>query len=344
MQNPRETEAHPVSVSVAQSVVRDVDRYVEAVGRCVASSSLELSPEVTGKIVKIYHSLGAWVEENDPLFEIEDIKYAVELRQARATLDMDRARCALHQSQVERSETLVSGNFVSRQDYDTYRANLEESQARVAFDLAQVESRTVDWERCVVRAPFAGFVGLPLVEYGQIVTPQSHLTSLRQSRPLNIDFYLSEKYLLDVYTHWKNEKSLPVTISSLDHPEISDDGRLTFVDDLVGEHTLNVKLRASIDNREGHFCPGNSVKVRVNIERRPSVVMIPEEAVQISQNGPYVFVVRNGTAQMIPVTTGQSDDGWIAVESGLKAGETVVTDGHVMLFPGAPVQAAETHR
>ncbi len=337
---------HSVSVSVAKSIRKDVERYVEAVGRCVAYASVDITPQVSGKVVKVYYPQGGWVKKDTPLFEIENVTYLSDLAQAKAQLAMDRAKLTLHQSQLDRSSALVSGDFVSRQDYDTYKSNVEEAKARIDLDLASVERKTIDFSRCTVKAPMDGLISLATIDEGQIVSDggsDAHkLTNIRQVQPLYVDFSLSEKYFSDVYQHWQTNHTLLTTITSLDNPKIVTEGKLVFIDNYIDAQTLNFKLRASFKNEQFYFWPGNSVNVRINIEKKPATVLVPENAVQLSQQGYFVFVVDGEKkAQVKPVVPGQTYDGWITIEQGLSEDETVVTDGHVMLAPGASVQIAE---
>jgi multidrug efflux system membrane fusion protein len=303
--------------------------------------SVDLTPEVSGKVVKIYYPNGGWVKSGMPLLEIDHAPYEADLAQAKAQLAMDQAKLALHQSQLDRSGALASKDFVSRQDYDTYKANVEEAKARIEWDLATIDRRTIDCRRCTLTAPFDGLAGITSVEEGQVVSPSAphSVVNVRQVQPLYVDFFLPEKHFLDIYQHWTVHQSLPVTVTSLDKSEIETEGEVIAIDNTVDDQTLNFKVRVRIPNQPLYFWPGHSVEVRVKIERQPSAVLVPENAVQLGQQGFYVFVVDGEQrAQMVPVTPGQVYDGWIVIQKGLEEGQTVVTDGHIMVEPGASVK------
>lgn len=338
----------PLSVVAAKVLQTSVPRYIQAVGQCTAFESVEIVPQVDGKITQVYHKNGGWVKKGELLFEIEPEIYQAALKKAEAQLAIDQARLTLHHSQLERSQVLRSGDFVSQQEYDGYKANVEEFKARVALDEANRDIARIDCERCTVRAQFDGKLSVPSKQAGDIIEKSSMgdgsnvLTTLRRLNRLYVDFSLAETYLQTVLEAWQKQSIVHAEVRLLDKPDIRALGQLVFVDNTIDKQTGNFQARIELNNEKLLLWPGSSVEIKLYLEQIKRANLVPEGAIQISQQGPYVFLVsKESKAEMRPVVPGQTHQDWVVIERGLEGGEVVVAEGNVMLAPETSVKVKE---
>jgi multidrug efflux system membrane fusion protein len=145
--------------------------------------------------------------------------------------------------------------------------------------------------------------------------------------------------LPDIRRHLEIDRSLAVVANPPNEPDLTSVGTLTFIDNTVDPTTGTIEFKGTFPNQEERLWPGQFVDVTLTLERRPNTVVVPAQAVQSGQNGSYVFVVKpDVTVQMRPIKTGATVEGKSVIDSGLEGGETVVTDGQMLLVPGAKVR------
>src|SRR6058998_2694138 len=311
--------------SVAQVITKDVPLYLDEIGSCAAYETVQVQAQVSGQITARHFQDGSDVKKGDPLFTIDPRPY-------QATLDQAKAQAALDQVTLKRQEDLRSRKVISQQDYDTAVANAQKSQA--AAEAAQVN---LDW--CYIRSPINGRVGLRNVDVGNLVGPStSPLVTIQGLDPIYTDFTVAEndlplvrKYLggpnVKVQTYLPDGSIAPRT------------GDLYFIDNAVQPGSGTVKARAVTPNPDRALWPSEFVRVRFILDTIKDATLVPSQAVQISQSGPFVFVLKpDNTVDLRPVKPGQRQDGdLIVVESGIQPDETVVVTGQLALAPGSKV-------
>ena len=308
--------------AVAKVITKDVPVYLDEIGTCAAYETVQVQAQVSGTILQRQFQDGSDVKKGDPLFTIDPRPY-------QATLDQAKAQAALDQVTMKRQEDLRARKVISQQDYDTAVANAQKSKA--AVDAAQV-----NLDYCYIKSPINGRVGLRNVDAGNLVGPSSPpLVTIQRLDPIYTDFTVAEndlplvrKYLggpnVKVQTYSPDEKIAPRT------------GDLYFIDNAVQPGSGTVKARAVTPNPDRAFWPSQFVRVRFILDVLKDARLVPSQAVQISQSGPFVFVVKpDDTVDMRTVKAGQRQDGDLEViESGVEAGETVVVTGQLALAPG----------
>ena len=315
----------PRPALVARVLTKDVPIYLDEIGSCAAYETVQVQAQVSGQIMTRDFQDGADVTKGDPLFTIDPRPY-------QAALDQAKAQAALDQVTLKRQADLRAKNVTAPQDYDTAVANAQKSQA--AAEAAQVN---VDY--CFIKSPINGRVGLRNVDNGNLVGPSSvPLVTIQGLDPIYTDFTVSEtdlafvrKYLggpnVKVQTYSPDAKSPPRT------------GNLYFIDTAVQPGSGTVKARGVTPNSDHAFWPSEFVRVRFILDTIKNAKLVPSQAVQVSQSGPFVFVLKqDNTVDLRQVKPGQRQEGDLTVvESGLGSEDTVIVTGQLALAPGAKV-------
>lgn len=311
-------QSGPVAVEVAQVRTVSLANDVSAVGTLVSNESVVLRPEVSGRILAIRFQDGQAVKRGAVLIEFDAAVQRAELQQARASL-------SLAESNFNRSEDLFARKFVSQSGLDTARSQLEVARAAVA--LAQAR-----YERMQIRAPFDGVLGIRNVSPGDFVKDGEALVNLEDIATLKVDFRLPELYLGRIRPGQALEVSSDVVAGE------TFTARVEAIDPLVDASGRAVLLRASLDNAARKLRPGVFARVRLILEERPSVLVVPEESLVPAPGGvQLVYQVADGKALRTEVRTGMRRGGVVEVVSGLEADALVVTAGQLKLRDGAPV-------
>jgi multidrug efflux system membrane fusion protein len=312
-------------VAVAKVVTKDVPLYLDEIGTCAAYETVLVQAQVSGQILTRNFQDGADVKKGDLLFTIDP-------RPFQATLDQAKAQAELDQVTLKRQEDLRARKVISQQDYDTAVANAQKSQASV--EAAQVN---LDW--CYIKSPINGRVGLRNVDVGNLVGPStSPLVTILSLDPIYTDFTVAENDLPLVrkYLGGPNVKVQTYLSDGSITPRMGD---LYFIDNAVQPGSGTVKARGVTPNPDRALWASEFVRVRFVLDTLKNAALVPSQAVQVSQSGPFVFVVKpDNTVDLRPVKPGQRQEGDLTViESGVKPDETVVVTGQLALAPGGKV-------
>src|SRR5438876_3628755 len=329
---PAQPSARPALV--AKVVTKDVPVYLDEIGTCAAYETVQVQAQVSGQIIARHFQDGSDVKQGDPLFTIDPRPY-------QATLDQAKAQAALDQATLKRQEDLRARKVISQQDYDTAVANARKSHAAA-------EAAQVNLDYCYIKSPINGRVGLRNVDVGNLVGPSTPpLVIIQGLDPIYTDFTVAENDLPTV-RKYLGGPNVKVQTYSPDDKIPSRLGDLYFIDNAVQPGSGTVKARGVTPNPDRALWPSEFVLVRFILDMLKNATLVPSQAVQVSQSGPFVFVVKqDNTVDLRPVKPGQRQDGdLVVVESGVKPGETVVVTGQLALSPGAKVApqpyAAET--
>src|SRR6058998_1393524 len=320
---PAQPPARPALV--AKVVAKDVPVYLDEIGTCAAYETVQVQAQVSGQIIARDFQDGSDVKKGDLLFTIDP-------RPFQATLDQAKAQAALDQMTLKRQEDLRSRKVISQQDYDTAVANAQKSQA--ATEAAQVN---LDW--CYIKSPINGRVGLRNVDVGNLVGPSiPSLVTIQGLDPIYTDFTVAENDLPLVrkYLGGPNVKVQTYLADGSITPRMGD---LYFIDNAVQPGSGTVRARGVMPNPDRALWPSEFFRVRFILDILKDATLVPTQAVQVSQSGPFVFVVKSdNTVELRPVTPGQRQQGDLTViENGVKPDETVVVTGQLALSPGAKI-------
>jgi len=328
-----------VPVTVAGATQQTVPVEVRVIGNVEAYSTVTVRSQIDGEVDRVYFQEGRDVNAGDLLFTVDSRPYQARLKQAEATLARDIAQARNAQAQAERSTQLFQAGIVSKDQYDQFQTNADALEASVRADRAAVESAKVDLGYCTVRSPIAGRTGNLMVHPGNVVKANdTSLVVINQITPVYVDFSVPEQHLADIKKYQTRGKLRVRAMIPRDeqHPA---EGALTFVNNTVDPATGTILLKGTFANPDRRLWPGQFVNVVLTLTSRPKLVVVPNQAVQAGQTGQYVFKVKPDlTVAIAPVVPGATVGGLTVIEKGLEPGEKVVTDGQLMLFPGAKVQ------
>jgi membrane fusion protein (multidrug efflux system) len=316
--------AMPVEVAAA---IRDtVVDAIAATGQIEAVQSVELRPEVDGRIVEILVREGQEVGAGTGLFKVDDAELKAQV--ARAEADRDVA-----QRNLERTKQLMAQNASSQADLEKADAGYRAAQA--SYDLLKTRL-----DRTVVRAPFSGVVGRRLVSIGSYVNSQTPLISLQSVNPQHASFQVPERYADQL----RRGQLVSFQVAALPGRNFS--GEVVFVDPVVELPGRTILIKARVPNPEHQLQAGMFIEARLATNIRPNAVVVPEDALLPMQGATFVWVVKDSKANQRQVTVGVRTAGWAEVQSGVEAGDQVVVGGAERLFPNAPVMArvVERHR
>jgi multidrug efflux system membrane fusion protein len=312
-------------VLVAKVITKDVPVYLDEIGTCAAYETVQIQAQVNGQIIGRHFQDGADVKQGDLLFTIDPRPY-------QAALDQAKAQAALDQVTLKRQEELSARNVTSAQDLDSARANAQKSAAAAA-------AAQVNFDFCYIKSPINGRVGLRNVDIGNLVGPSSpSLVTIQGLDPIYTDFTVAETDLGLVRKYIGNP-NLKVQTWSPDDKIPPRTGDLYFIDNAVQPGSGTVKARAVTPNPDRALWPSEFVRVRFILDIIKAATLVPSQAVQISQSGPFVFVVKSdNTVELRPVKPGQRQGGDLTViETGVKPNEVVVVTGQLALGPGTKV-------
>ena len=339
---------------------------VVSVGNVESYSTVEVKAQVAGPLLAVRFTEGANVNRGDLLFEIDPRPFREALRQAEAAIMKDEAQLRVAEANVARSraqsknakaeaarfEQLSKEGISTRQQEDQIRtaaevaehsvrgdeASIESIHAALESDSAAVEQAKLNLAYCEIRAPISGRAGNLLLHPGNLVKANGDnaLVVINQIAPIFVTFGVPERYLSEISRQHAQHK-LTVEASPEKNFKEALRGTLAVIDNTVDANTGTIRLKAVYDNKEGRLWPGQFVNVVLTLSTQKATV-IPSEAIQVGQNGSFLYVVKSDqSVEPRPVVVGQTVAGKVIVEKGLTAGETIVTDGQSRLFPGAKI-------
>ena len=335
----------PPLVNVATAVAQDAPLFLDEIGKAEATETVTVMPQVADRVDALHFADGADLKAGQLLFTLDARPFVAIHDQAKAQLAKDQAALSNAQNYLKRQEDIYKQGFVAPSDYDTAVFNAKAAAAAVEADKAAIESARLNVEYCEIKAPIDGRAGMRLVDPGNIVKiNETPLLNIQRLDPIYADFTITETQLVQV----RQEMARGTLKTLVKLPEDKDyiEGALTFLDNLVQDGSGTIKLRATLKNQEKHFWPGQFVNVRLVLTELKDAVLVPTTVPQLSQQGTYALVVNEGKdptgkpaliAEMRPVKLGQRHGDMIVVESGVKAGERVITDGQMMVQPGGVV-------
>jgi multidrug efflux system membrane fusion protein len=330
----------PPLVSVAKAQAQDVPVYLDEIGKSYAFESVTVTPQVGGRITQRQFQDGADLTKGQLLFVIDPRPYQAQLDSAKGALAQAKAALELAKVEFARSSELLASKVTSKQDFDTKKSTVEADQAQVESAEAALETAQLNLEYCYIHSPIQGRAGARLVDVGNVV--QANTTGLlliQRLDPIYADFTITERDLPNLQKEMTRGTLKTFVRLPSDPEDRARGGKLTFLDNTVQSGTGTVNLRATISNPDHHFWPGQFVNVRLVLATQKGAVLIPNQATQISQKGPFVYVVKpDNTADLRLVTLGQRQGDNIVVSQGVAPGENVIVAGQMTVAPNSKVR------
>lgn len=346
-QNKQENKVTTVSVATVKQ--DDIDIKTKTLGLVEAYSSLAIKSQVTGQLVTTGFKEGDTVKKGQILFQIDPRPFEIALEQAKANLTKNKATLANEQAQLKRNAKLVKQGYTSQQAYDADEAEANAIAAEVEANKAAIEDAKLELEYATIRAPIDGVAGNIALKVGSLIKANDDvLVTINQISPIYITFTLPQDRLgfLRRVLRKNKQNDVKATLSN----RTSEIGKLVFIDNQVDADTGSIRLKAEFTNEDYHLWPGQHVTVELTVDFHEKIIMIPSLALMTSQDGFYVYVVKDDKAIKRDVIPGIAFNDMTVIEDGLQTGEVVVTSGQLRLSDSskvtiqAPSQSTENKR
>ncbi len=337
--------AHSTSIVSATASTADFPIRRYAIGFVSSPNVVSINPRVSSQVVAISVKDGQMVKAGNLLFSLDDRALKAQLAKDQATLAKDQALLASSNSDLQRAKDLVAKQAGTQQTYDQAVAAQKAAAATVDADKATIDADNVQLGFATISAPISGKLGAVNISIGDLVntsngnsSTSTPLVTITQMDPLQVNFNLPESDLALLHKALAQPVDGAVTLTKDGDPTPIGKGTLDFVDSSVDTASGTIATRASLPNPTLSLWPGQYVNVTVNAGTMPQMTSIPTVAVQPSQKGPFVYVVKaDNTVEMRPVQVALTEGDNSAVSQGLKSGERVVIEGQTKLKNGSPV-------
>jgi len=334
-QAPRQNAPRAVPVEVVSATKKVVPVRIEALGSVTPIASVAIKPRVDSEITGVHFRDGAMVQQGDLLFTLDSRAIEAQVRQVEGLLAGARANLEQAERDVARYTELLAKSATTLVTLQNARTQTNIWRASVDSNTAQLENLNILLSYCTIRAPIAGRASMAAVKVGNFVRAvDSPLATIIQTAPVYVTFSLQQGYLPDLRQALANESATIEAIIPGEARRAS--GQVTMIENSVDAPTGTVPVRATMPNTDELLWPGTLVTVQLTF-REEEAVSVPSTAVQMSQTGSYVFLVDNDVATVRPVEVARVLGSESVLASGLDGGETVVTNGQLLLSNGTKV-------
>jgi membrane fusion protein, multidrug efflux system len=336
--------ARPVPVVAAAVQKKPAPVRIETIGTVQPLATVVVKSRIDGQIAKVHIKDGQDVKAGDPLFTLDSRAIEAQLRQAEALVVKDRAQLANAKREADRQGELVTKNYTSTSKYEDVRTQVATFDASLKADEAAVENLKVQLSYTTIKSSIDGRAGAVALKDGNNVKANDTITlvTINQVHPIYVSFSVPQVQLADIREAMKagpiEARVQPIGESDVMH----DKGVLAFIDNAIDVATGTVNLKATFENKKDVLWPGQFVNVRLTLRVEPDALVVPQGAVQIGQNGTYVYVVKaDKTAESRLVKVARTVAGETVIADGLTEGEQVVIDGQLRLTNGAKVEVKQ---
>ena len=338
----KKTESPPVPVTADKAVARDIPVTLQVVGRAEAFESVAMKSRVDGQVDAVLFTEGQHVNQGDVLIRLDPTDFATRLQQAEATAARDEALIAKMRADTARYTALKERNFVSEEKVNDIRTNEAAAAANLRASKAAVEVARLQLSYATIRAPITGIVGSRLVFPGSAVKANDVTVAVvNRVRPLLVSFAVPEKHLPQLRAA-RQAGTLKVDVTQTGDTSQRFEGTVRFIDNAVDTSTGTILLKAELPNRDETLTPGQFLNVSLLLDTLRQAVTVPSRAVQQGADGNFLYAVKDDSSvQMRRVETLASEEDVTAVRGAIQIDETIVTDGHLRLTPGAKVRVKE---
>jgi RND family efflux transporter MFP subunit len=325
-----------VPVEVITAAVREVPFRLEALGTVTPIASVAIKARLELAITGVHFRDGANVKEGELLFTLDGRQIEAEIKRVEAVIAGAVAQQEQAERDVQRYSELLTKNATTQVTLNNAQTSVNVARALAESNRAMLENLKVQLDYTRIRAPISGRISAANVKVGNLVRPAdtSPLATINQMKPVYVTFGLPQRSLPDL------RKAIAAESATVDATVPGDDraaqGQVTMIENTVDPTTGMVLVRATMDNKDELLWPGTLVATQV-VLRQEKAVTLPSQAVQVGQNGSYVFLVENGVAKVRPVTVDRTIDMVSVITKGLNGGETVVLDGQLSLVDGVRV-------
>lgn len=328
-------------VTVAKATTGDVPTVFAALGTVVANRTVTVTSRVEGELLAVHFKEGQHVDKGQLLAELDPRPYQATLSQSQAALEQNQALLKGARQTLARDRTLYGQKSLARQDLEAQVATVGQYVGAVKADQARVQAAQLNLDYTRITSPISGYVGLRLIDAGNLMQAgdSTGIVTVTQTDPIAVTFNLPQTDIKAVLPGLRQGQDMPVwALDQLDGSPLAK-GSLKFISNQIDTGTGTIKFKALFDNPDQTLYPNQAVRVRLQTGVEKGAVLIPARAVQLSDEGNYLWVVKaDHTVEKRSVTTGAARDEEVVIEKGLQAGETVVTQGVDHLSDGSKVK------
>jgi membrane fusion protein, multidrug efflux system len=329
----------PVMISAATASSGNIGVYVQALGTVTPVYTVSLTARVSGQITKVEYREGQLVHSGDPLLEIDPAPFEAAVTQAEGQLARDQAQLELANINLVRDTDLSKKGVISKQEFDTQVATVHQFEGAVKLDQGNLESAKVNLAYCYIVSPIDGRVGLRLVDPGNIVQANgtSPLVMITQLQPITVEFNVAEDYVPQIVRAVHTGKQLAVDAYDRANQNKLATGTLESFNSEIDATTGTLRLRATFKNENDSLFPNQFVNARLLIDTHKAVTLLPNNAVQRNDSGPFVYLLQpNQTVEAKPITV-VATDGNVSEVQGVEPGAVVAADSFNRLNDGTKV-------
>jgi membrane fusion protein, multidrug efflux system len=329
-----------VAVEVGKAVKKKTPVILESLGNVTTMASVAVKPRIDTEIVGIHFSDGAFVKRGDLLVTLDSRAVEAQIAQAEGALGRDQAQLEGAERDFRRYTELVAKSATPLTNLENAKTQADTFRAAIKGDLAALENLKVQLSYCSIRAPISGRISQAAVKVGNFVrqADTTPIATINQLAPIYVTFTVAQRLLPDLRIAMaETGTSVDVTVPG---EKRRAHGAIAMVENAVDATTGMATVRASIPNADELLWPGTLVSVQVTL-RTEDAVVVATAAVQVSQQGNFVYVVKDNVATVTPVKVARLLGEETVIESGLSDGDVVVTDGHLLLVNGARVTVRE---
>jgi membrane fusion protein, multidrug efflux system len=335
-----------VSVVVAKATRKNLPWRIDAIGTVQPIATVTLRTRVDAAVDQVFVADGAAVKAGDVLFKLSSRQAEALQKGAQAQLAKDQAQLEQAKRDVARYTDLVARSATPVLNLDNARTAVATNEAAILGDQAAIDNLTVQLGWYTILAPISGRIGTIAIKAGNIVKTGDNsaagaFATINQISPIYVSFSITQKLLPAIREAMANGAKVLATPQGSKNAEV---GKLALFENAVDSATGTILAHAIFENSDEGLWPGQLCSLQLTLRDEPNTVVAPREAIQISQNGNFVFVVLDGAAHVQPVEVARTQDGETVVTNGLNGDETLVVDGALLLRDGSKVEVRDSQK
>ncbi|ENG4185494.1 MdtA/MuxA family multidrug efflux RND transporter periplasmic adaptor subunit [Providencia rettgeri] len=329
----------PVQFALAEQ--KEVPRFLSGLGTVQAANVVTVTSRVEGQLMQLYFTEGQHVNAGDLLAQIDPRPFEVQLSQAQGQLAKDKATLANAQLDLTRYQKLAGSNVISQQELDNQKAAVLQAQGSIKVDQAAVDNAKLQLAYSKITAPISGRVGLKLVDVGNFIPSgtSTPIVVITQTQPADVLFALPEGDIPAIQQAQSSGQKVLIEAWDRNNIALIASGELLSTDNQIDAATGTLKIKARFTNEDETLFPNQFVNIKMQVETLQDAVVIPTAALQMGNDGHYVWVLSDDNkVSKHAVTVGMQDSQQVVIESGLAANTKVITDGVDKLTDGTTVE------
>ncbi|MDC9593219.1 MdtA/MuxA family multidrug efflux RND transporter periplasmic adaptor subunit [Xenorhabdus sp. IM139775] len=328
-------------VQVATAEIKSVPHYLGGLGTVLAANTVTVTSQVEGQLIALHFDEGQYVKKGNLLAEIDPRPLKVKLARAQGQYAKDQATLANAKQDLRRFQQLAKSKLISQQDLDKQISLVRQSEAGLTADQSDIDDAKLQLAYSRITAPISGRVGLKRIDVGNYISGggATPIVVITQVDPIDILFSLPENDIGTVLKAQKDHKNVAVIAWDRNNQQQLAQGKLSSIDNQIDVTTGTIKMKAQFNNQDNVLFPNQFVNIQIKVNTFNDAVVIPVAGLQMGNSGNFVWKVdKEDKVSKHKVVAGLQNSQWVVINSGLSAGERVVTDGIDGLTEGAKVE------